>query len=321
MDQPASTVRMHPVAAWVALGFASLGVLLGGAELMVVAIALPSIVADFGGWADLGRVSWIINAYLLAYVVAMPLMGRIADSYGRGRIFALALLLFCVGSAWVAVSNSLTMISIARGVQAIGGGAVVPVSMALVTQHASPQARALGLGAIAAASEAGGLVGPLWGGGVAELLGWRWVFWINLPMCLPLAAGVWWLAKRERRAEAAKLDVAGAVLIANSVSLAMIERRREMGVLKAIGYTSARVTAIVAIEYAFLGLVAGVVGLGAIAAAMEAINRAQPAAELGLDPVLGPALVAVAVAVALASAMIAAWRPLRVRPLEVLRDE
>ncbi|MGI8930591.1 MAG: MDR family MFS transporter, partial [Candidatus Limnocylindria bacterium] len=60
------SVRMHPLAAWAVLVFASLGVLLGGAELMVVAIALPSIVADFGGWADLARVSWIVNAYLLA---------------------------------------------------------------------------------------------------------------------------------------------------------------------------------------------------------------------------------------------------------------
>jgi MFS family permease len=59
--------------AWGILVVASLGVFLGGAELMVVAIALPSIVADFGGWADLGHASWIVNAYLLAYIVAMPL--------------------------------------------------------------------------------------------------------------------------------------------------------------------------------------------------------------------------------------------------------
>ena len=68
MTAGARHLGMHPVAAWAALVFASLGVLLGGAELMVVAIALPSIVADFGGWEDLGRVSWIINAYLIAYV-------------------------------------------------------------------------------------------------------------------------------------------------------------------------------------------------------------------------------------------------------------
>ena len=131
------------------------------------------------------------------------------------------------------------MISIARGVQAIGGGAVVPVSMALVTQHASPASRALGLGAIAAASEAGGLVGPLWGGGIAELLGWRWVFWINLPMCLPLAAGVWWLAKRERRVEAAKLDVPGAVLIGLSLVCLTIALTDDPVQRRALGTTLA----------------------------------------------------------------------------------
>jgi MFS family permease len=128
----------------------------------------------------------------------MPLMGRIADAYGRERIFALAMLLFCAGSAWVAMSSGLTLLSIARGVQAIGGGAVVPVSMALVMRHASPGRRALGLGAMAAASEAGGLIGPLWGGGIAELLGWRAMFWINLPMCLPIAAGMWMLSNKQQ---------------------------------------------------------------------------------------------------------------------------
>ena len=76
------------------------------------------------------------------------------------------------------------MLSIARGVQAVGGGAVVPVSMAIVMANASPERRALGLGAMAAAAEAGGLLGPLWGGGLAELIGWRRIFWINLPICL-----------------------------------------------------------------------------------------------------------------------------------------
>ncbi len=98
-------IRMHPVAAWSALVVASLGVLLGGAELMVVAIALPSIVADFGGWADLGRVSWIVNAYLLAYVVAMPLAGRGADLWGARRLYVVALLLFIIGSAGAGLSR------------------------------------------------------------------------------------------------------------------------------------------------------------------------------------------------------------------------
>ncbi|HEY7599220.1 MAG TPA: MFS transporter, partial [Candidatus Limnocylindrales bacterium] len=89
------TVRMHPAAAWAVLVVASLGVFLGGAELMVVAIALPSIVADFGGWTDLARASWIVNGYLLAYLVAMPLAGRAADLWGARRLYVVALLLFC----------------------------------------------------------------------------------------------------------------------------------------------------------------------------------------------------------------------------------
>lgn len=163
------------------------------------------------------RIAWVVNGYILGYVVAMPLMGRIADSRGRGRVFAIALLVFCFGSAWVAVSTDLTMLSIARGVQAIGGGALVPVSMALVMQIAPPGSRALGLGAMAAAAEVGGLFGPLWGGGIADLLGWRGVFWINLPMCLPLAAAVWHLARQEPREPDTRLDIAGAALIGASL--------------------------------------------------------------------------------------------------------
>ena len=78
--------------------------------------------------------------------------------------------------------------------------------------------------------------------------------------------------------------VAGGVLIANSVGLAMLERRREMGIFKAIGYSSARILAGIAVEYALLGLVAGIAGMGAVALAFRVINRLRPAVGLALDP-------------------------------------
>jgi MFS family permease len=93
----------------------------------------------------------------------------------------------------------------------------VPVSMAIVAAQVAPSRRALGLGAIAAASEVGGLIGPLWGGGIAELLGWRGVFWVNLPMCLPIAASVLWLSSEERRGERRSLDLLGAAFIGVSL--------------------------------------------------------------------------------------------------------
>lgn len=197
---------------------AGLGVFFAADDQTSVVAVLPKMISGVGLAQDqFYRAAWIVNGYILGYVVAMPLMGRVADDFGHGRVFALALLLFCGGSAWVASSHDLTELSVARGVQAVGGGAVVPVAMAIVTSYAPPQGRALGLGAIAAASEAGGLLGPLWGGGVAELIGWRGVFWINLPMTLPLAFAVWRLSRHERVRGGAALDLPGATLLGGSL--------------------------------------------------------------------------------------------------------
>jgi putative ABC transport system permease protein len=115
--------------------------------------------------------------------------------------------------------------------------------------------------------------------------------------------------------------VAGGVLIANSVGLAMLDRRREMGIFKAIGYSSARILTGIAVEYALLGLVAGVAGMGAVAVAFKVINHLRPAAQLALDPAQVPLMIAVATAIALASAVAVAWRPIHARPLDVLRQD
>jgi putative ABC transport system permease protein len=115
--------------------------------------------------------------------------------------------------------------------------------------------------------------------------------------------------------------VAGGVLIANSVGLAMLERRREMGIFKAIGYSSARILAGIGIEYSLLGLVAGIAGMGAVALAFVVIDRLRPAARLALDPAQAPAMIAAAILIAFAAAVAVAWRPVHARPLEVLRQE
>ena len=201
------------------VAFAALGVFFAADDQTSVVAILPDMVTDAGLAQDeFYRAAWIVNGYILGYVVAMPLMGRVADNYGHGRIFAAALLLFCAGSAWVALSDGLTMLSVARGVQAVGGGAVVPVAMAIVTSRVAAERRVLGLGAIAAASELGGLIGPLWGGGIAELLGWRGVFWINLPMCLPLAFAVARLARYDTPAPARGIDLLGAAILGASLT-------------------------------------------------------------------------------------------------------
>jgi EmrB/QacA subfamily drug resistance transporter len=161
------------------------------------------------------RAAWVINGYILGYVVAMPLMGRIADIYGHSRIFLLALLVFLVGSLWVSACQSLNMLIVARAVQAVGGGALVPVAMAIVADHLPLERRAVGLGFLGAAAEGGGLFGPLWGGSWVQLLGWRGHFWINVPLCLPIMAIVFTSMVRsgEKRAAKTSVDYLGGLLL------------------------------------------------------------------------------------------------------------
>jgi len=222
--------RLHPVAAWAALVFASLGVLLGGAELMVVAIALPSIVADFGGWNDLGRVSWIVNAYLLAYVVAMPLAGRGADLWGARRLYVIALLLFVIGSAGAGLSrmagpeDGLAWLIGWRVVQGFGGGALVPLSMALASHLFSGRARAAALGLEGAATYVGMAIGPAYGAWVLlelnlpipglDLANWQWIFLLNVPIGIVTLLLIYVVAGGiETPRVRAGLDLGGAVLL------------------------------------------------------------------------------------------------------------
>lgn len=200
MSEQTPTVRIHPALAWIVLIVASLGVLVAGGELMVVAIALPAIVADFGGWADLARASWIVNGYLLAFLVAMPLAGRAADLWGARRLYLVALFLFSAGSLGAGLARfagpetGLDWLIGARVVQGFGGGALVPLSMALASHLFAGRARAAALGLEGAATFVGMAVGPAYGAWVLlnvrvsvpglDLAPWQWIFFLNVPIAV-----------------------------------------------------------------------------------------------------------------------------------------
>jgi EmrB/QacA subfamily drug resistance transporter len=215
--------------AWGILVVASLGVFLGGAELMVVAIALPSIVADFGGWADLGHVSWIVNAYLLAYIVAMPLAGRAADLWGARRLYLISLGLFCLGSLGAGLSRiagpetGLDWLIASRVVQGLGGGALVPLSMALASHLFSGRSRATALGVEGAATFVGMAVGPAYGAWVLlnvalpipglDVVGWQWIFFLNVPVGFVVLLLLYVVAGGVETPRAqGRLDIAAAIL-------------------------------------------------------------------------------------------------------------
>lgn len=225
----------------VLLGVLGVGVFLAGLELMVTAVALPSILRDLSSITELRHAAWIVNGYLLVYVVAMPLAGRMADLWGARRLFHVGLVAFTVGSALAAAAPTLDLLIAARLVQALGGGILVPVATAAASHLFEGHARARALGVIGGLTFLGMAAGPFVGAAVlagvhpASALAdagitdptvvhlfdpaWRWVFYLNVPVgiaagAIAWAAGAGWDTPRQP----GRVDAVGAVLF--SIALA-----------------------------------------------------------------------------------------------------
>ncbi len=201
------------------IAIASLGIFLAALDQTVIVTALWPISQDLQiPITELDKAAWVVTAYLLGYTVALPLMGRVADVYGQRRIFILSLGIFMLGSLLCAIAPNLGWLVAARGLQAVGGGAVLPVGMAMARHIFGERRVPFMLGILGAVAEAGGVVGPLWGAlimqymdGVFGTVGWRWIFWINIPLGL-LFVGLMFLTPR-LPSFPGKIDWIGAVLM------------------------------------------------------------------------------------------------------------
>lgn len=242
----ASDRRARALIAWVALG-----VFVAADDQTSIVTLLPAIISDIGLTVDdFYRSSWIVNGYLLGYLVALPIVGRVADVYGHARVFAACIACFVGGSVLVAVSPGYTWLIVARSLQAIGGGGVVPVAMAIVVGEVPPAKRLLGLGAIAAASEGGALLGPLWGGVITDFVGWRWVFWVNVPMAAPIGYAIWRLAAHEQRR--GRIDWPGAALLGLALATLTVALVDDPNAPRPAGITVALLAGAAAVAAAFV---------------------------------------------------------------------
>ena len=196
----------------VVLGILCLGVFSTALDQTVVVAALPLLMVDLEiPLTDLDKASWIITGYLISYTVAMPLVGRLSDVYGRVRMFQAALVVFALGSGLVALAPNFTWIVPARVIQAVGGGATVPIGLAMAVAAVSTEKRGLAIGLVAASAEAGSVVGPLYGGYIIEWIGWRWIFWFDVPQSLLLIGLMAILPNRAN--PDAKMDYFGALAL------------------------------------------------------------------------------------------------------------
>lgn len=175
----------------------------------VVNVGLPAIGRSLN--ADGGVLSWIINGYLLPLSALLLLGGAAGDRFGRRRILVLGVALFALASAWCALAPTATLLVAGRIVQGAGAALLMPNSLAILDTHFEGEARGRAIGIWAAVGAAAGAIGPLLGGWLVDVTGWRAIFFINLP----LAAATIVLALRYLRADApatpaAALDIAGA---------------------------------------------------------------------------------------------------------------
>ena len=212
----------------VILAVVGTGAFVTALDQTVVVTALPSIIPDLkipSTPEGLQRASWIITAFLLGYTSAMPLLSRIADVYGYARIYQASLVIFSAGTILVAVSPNLEWIVAARVVQAIGGGATVPIGMALASTALPSRRRGLAIGLVVAAAEAGAMLGPAYGGAIIEALSWRWIFWLNVPQAAVLFIAMFWLKDRPRKG--ARVDYLGGLLLAAALVTLSLALSRE----------------------------------------------------------------------------------------------
>jgi multidrug resistance protein len=213
-----------PSASPLSIGVGGLAVLLGALDAYVLVSILVDIVSDFNVPVNhLERATPLITGYLLGYIAGMPLLGRLSDRYGRRIVILVCLAGFAGGSIVTATAGTMTQLIAGRAVQGLAGGALLPVTLALVADVFSAERRSAALGWVGAAQELGAVLGPLFGAYVAAWIGWRGIFWLNVPLSVLAAIAVWFMVPRHNRgAHAPRVAVVGGLLLALSLGLLVV---------------------------------------------------------------------------------------------------
>ncbi len=195
------------------------GLFVAALDQTIVATALPTIVGELGA---IEFYSWAITAYLVAATVTVPLYGKIGDLYGRRRIFQVSVAIFVVGSFVAGAAASMSILIVGRGVQGVGAGGLISLTSAIVGDIVSPRERGKYQGILGAVFGVASLVGPLLGGFFTEVLTWRLVFWINVPLGLIAILIIGRYLRLPVRRVEHSVDFVGAVLVAGATGALLL---------------------------------------------------------------------------------------------------
>src|SRR6202030_2152013 len=234
--------------------------------------ALPAIMADVGVGVDqLQAATPIISGFLLGYIVVMPLLGRLSDIHGRRPLLLLCLTVFAAGSLVTASAHDLGSVVAGRALQGLGGGGLVPVTLALVADLWPPDRRGVPLGVIGGVQELGSVLGPLYGGLILTVASWQTIFWLNLPIAAALGAGLFVAGRRTSGADVTAERPAAVRPGVDTVSIGLTVLALGAGCLAIVAPEPLRNDATVGLAYSALGGLVWLTPLALFAAAAAAV--------------------------------------------------
>ena len=208
MDSPSLLTRRQIFITMVGV---MLAMFLSSLDQTVVSTAMPRIIADLGGF---DRYTWVTTSYLVASTSVLPIVGRLTDIYGRKWFFVTAIGIFLVGSILAGLSQTMTQLIFFRAIQGLGGGSVMAIAFVSVGDLFPPAERGKSQGYLAAVFALSSILGPTLGGLITDQLSWHWIFYINLPLGVPVIFLFIFFFPQIRRIDAKpKLDYIGVVTL------------------------------------------------------------------------------------------------------------
>ena len=167
----------------ITMACAMTGLFLAALDQTVVSTAMPRIIADLGGF---DRYTWVTTAYIVASTITVPVVGRLSDIFGRKVFYLIGLVLFLAGSFAAGTSTSMNQLIAFRAFQGMGGGVLLSLAFVIVGDMFAPAERGKIQGVVAAVFGLSSVIGPTLGGFLTDTLSWNWIFYINLPIGIPL---------------------------------------------------------------------------------------------------------------------------------------
>lgn len=194
-----------------------LGSLISVFDTTIVQVAVPSLVRSFD--TSLPTVQWVSTVYLLALASVVPLTAWANDRFGTKRVWIASMAMFLFGSLLCGLANSMSLLIVARAVQGVGGGMLLPTGQTILAREAGPGRLGRVMAVVGIPSMLGPLLGPVFGGLILSRLSWRWIFFVNLPLGVLGIAMAWVILDRGESGAARKLDLIGLALLPPGLAL------------------------------------------------------------------------------------------------------